>query len=144
MNVKSKLLVGSGLALALAMAAWSPLQAQSADHVEGAKPTAAQLAEHCREMKEQRLNIRADIKVQDARLTEQLAELNGATDDKKVGLMAAVLTSVVEQRIAMDVRRAKLEDGMMRHVMQHVQTGKDSTPPCPMCAGESKSPADPK
>jgi hypothetical protein len=144
MNTKSKLLVGSGFALALALATWSPLQAQSADSADAAKPTESQLAEHCREMKDQRLQIRADIKAQDARLTDRLAELNGAADERKVGLMAALLTSVVEQRIAMDVRRTKLDDGMMHHWMQHLQLGKDSMSKCPMCAGEAKSSADPK
>ncbi len=144
MNSKSKLLVASGLALGLAFAAWSPLRAQSADSADGAKLTESQMAEHCREIRDQKLQIRADIKAQDVRLTERLAELNGATDEKKVGLMAAVLTSVIEQRIAMDVRRAKLDDGMSRHWMQHSQLGKDSMSTCPMCSGDVKPPVDPK
>jgi len=44
----------------------------------------------------------------------------------------------------MDVRRAKLEDGMMRHWMQHTQLGKDSMSQCPMCKGEAKTPTDSK
>ncbi len=136
MKTNMKVLVGSSLALGLALAVWSPLQAQSADTTDGAVLTDAQLATHCKEMKEARTKLRDDAKAQDALLTQELAAMNGAPDDKKVGLMAALLTRVIEQRIAMDTRRTKMEDGMMHHMMQHIQTGKDSMPRCPMMKGD--------
>src|SRR5450756_2565220 len=73
-----------------------------------------------------------DMKVQDAQLTEQLADMNRAPEDKKMGLMAAVITHMVEQRIAMDARKAKMEEEMMKHMMQHMQMGKESMSQCPM------------
>jgi hypothetical protein len=59
---------------------------------------------------------------------EQVAEMNRAPHDKKIGLMAAVLTHMAEQRIAMDARKAKMDEEMM----QHMQMGKDSMLQCPM------------
>ena len=46
-----------------------------------------------------------------------------------MGLMAAVITHMVEQRIAMDARKAKMEEEMMKHMMQHMQMGKESISP---------------
>jgi hypothetical protein len=72
------------------------------------------------------------MKAQDAQLTEQLVEMNRAPKDKKVGLMATALTGMVQQRIAMDARKAQMEDAMMKHMMQHMQMGKESMSQCPM------------
>ena len=52
-----------------------------------------------------------------------------------VDLMAAVLTHMVEQRITMDARKAKMEEEMMKHMMQHMQMGKESMSQCPMMKG---------
>ena len=93
------------------------------------------MMERCQEMKRQKQNMKEDIEAQDAQLTQQLAEMNRAPEDKKMGLMAAVLTRMVEQRIAMDARRAKMEEEMMKHMMQHMQMGKESLPQCPMMKG---------
>jgi hypothetical protein len=63
---------------------------------------------------------------------EQVAEMNRAPHDKKIGLMATVLTHMAEQRIAMDARKVKMDEEMMQHMMQHMQMGKDSMSECPM------------
>jgi hypothetical protein len=75
------------------------------------------------------------MKAQDAQLTEQLADMNRAPKDKKVGLMAAAFTGMVQQRITMEARKAKMEDEMMQHMMQHMQMGKESMAQCPMMKG---------
>jgi hypothetical protein len=49
--------------------------------------------------------------------------------------MAAVFTKMVEQRITMDARKAKMEEEMMKHMMQHMQMGKESMSQCPMMKG---------
>src|ERR1019366_5506461 len=72
--------------------------------------------------------MKEDMKAQDAQLTEQLADMNRAPKDKKVGLMASALTGMVQQRITMDARKAKMEDEMM----QHMKMGKESMAQCPM------------
>jgi hypothetical protein len=123
------------LALALALAIWSPVQARSAEPAEGTNMTEATMMERCQEMKEQKQKLKEDVKARDAQLTEQLTKMNRAPEDKKVGLMAAVLTHMVEQRITMDARKAKMEEEMMKHMMQHMQMGKDSISQCPMMKG---------
>ena len=86
------------------------------------------MMERCQEMKEQKQKLKEDMKAQDAQLTEQLANMNRAPEDKQTGLMAGVLTNMVEQRIAMDARKAQMEEAMM----QHMQMGKESMSQCPM------------
>ena len=94
--------------------------------------TAATMMERCQEMKQQKQNMKDDIKAQDAQLTEQLADMNRAPEDQKTGLMAAAFTHMVEQRIAMDARKAQMEEAMKKHMMQHMQMGKESMSQCPM------------
>ncbi len=131
----TNLLIRSSLALALALAIWSPVPARSAEAAEGEKMTEAKMMEQCQEMKAQKAKMKADMKAHDAQLIEQLAEMNRAPQDKKMDLMAAVVTQMVEQRIAMDARKAKMEEEMMKHMMQHMQMGKESMAKCPMMKG---------
>jgi hypothetical protein len=131
-HTNTALAIRSGLALAVALAIWSPVRAQSPEPAEGQTVTAARLMERCQEMKQQKQNMKDDMKAQNAQLTEQLANMNRAPEDQKTGLMAAVLTHMVEQRIAMDARKAQMEEAMMQHMMQHMQMGKESMSQCPM------------
>jgi nitrogen fixation/metabolism regulation signal transduction histidine kinase len=129
------LVIRSSFVLALALAIWFPVQAQSAAPAEGTNMTEATMMERCQEMKEQKQKMMEDMKAQDAQLMEQLTEMNSAPKDKKIGLMAAILTHMVEQRIAINARKAKMDDEMMKHMMQHMQMGKESMAQCPMMKG---------
>jgi hypothetical protein len=102
---------------------------------KGENMTEAKMMERCQEMKEQKQKMKEDMKAQDAQLTEQLTKMNRAPGDKKMGLMASVLTHMVEQQITMDARKAKMEEEMMKHMMQHMQMGKESMSQCPMMKG---------
>jgi hypothetical protein len=134
-QTNTNLVIRSSLALALALAIWSPGQARSAEPAEGKNMTEATMMERCQEMQEQKQKMKEDMKAQDAELTEQLTKMNSAPEDKKMSLMAAVITHLVEQRIAMDARKAKMEEEMMKHMMQHMQMGKESMSQCPMMKG---------
>ena len=134
-QTKTNLVIRSSLALALALAIWSPVQARSAEPAEGKNMTEAKMMERCEEMKEQKQKMMEAMKAQDAELTEQLTKMNSAPEDKKMSLMAAVITHMVEQRITMDARKAKMEEEMMKHMMQHMQMGKESISQCPMMKG---------
>jgi hypothetical protein len=90
--------------------------------------TEAKMTERCQEMME-------DMKAQDAELTEQLTRMNSAPEDKKLGLIAAVVTRMVEQRTAMNARMAKMQEEMMKHMMQHMQMGRESMSQCSMMKG---------
>ena len=128
----TSLIIRSSLALALALAIWSPLQAQSAEPAEGKMMTEAKMMEQCQEMKEHKQKMKEDMKAQDSELTNQITKMNRAPKDKKINLMAAVITRMAEQRIAMDAKKAKMEEEMMQHMMQHMQLGKESMAQCPM------------
>ena len=122
----------SSLALTLAMVICLPAQAESTAAVQKKSGEAPNAMEGCHSMHAEKQKMLDDIKAQDAVLTEELAKMNSAPDDKKVGLMATLVTHIVEQRIAMDERRAKMEDMMMQHMqmrteaISHEATPKDS------------------
>jgi len=128
-------IIRSSLALALAMAIWFPAQARSAESAEGKKMMEGKMMEGCKEMKAQKQKMKEDMKAQNTELTEHVAKMNSAPEDKKMGLMAAALTHMLEQRITMDARKAKMEEEMMQHMMQHMQMGKESMAECPMMKG---------
>ena len=134
-QMKTNLAIRSSLALGLALTVWAPVYAQSPQPAAGKAMMEANMMEHCQEMKDQKQKMKEDMKAQDAQLTEQLADMNRAPKDKKVGLMASALTGMVQQRITMDARKAKMEDEMMQHMMQHMQMGKESMAQCPMMKG---------
>ena len=134
-QTNTNLLIRSSLALALALAIWTPVQSQSAEPAEGKKMMEDKMMERCQAMKEQKQKMKEDMKAQNAELTEHVAKMNSAPEAKKVGLMAAVITHLVEQRITMDARKAKMEEEMMKHMMQHMQMGKESMAQCPMMKG---------
>jgi len=141
-QTKTNLVIRSSLALALALAVLSPVQARSAEPAEGKVMTEAKMMERCQERMEQKQKMKEDMKAQDAELTEQLTKMNSAPEDKKMGLMAAILTHMVEQRITMDARKAKMEEEMMKHMMQHMQMGKESISQCPMMKGMDEKSGD--
>ena len=125
------LVICSSFAFALALAIWSPIQSQAAEPADG-KTMDGKMMECCKEMKEQKQKMMADMKAQDAELTEEVAKMNSAPEDKQMSLMAAVITRMVEQRTAMHARMAKMQEEMMKHMMQHMQMGKKSMAQCPM------------
>lgn len=131
---RTKFAMSSGLALALAVA-WSPLQAQTAEPQQAKSMMAAPMMDKCQEMKAQKQRMKEDIAAQEAQLTEQLSEMNRAPEDKKIGLMAAVVTHMVEQQISMHAQKAEMEDEMMGHMMRHMQMGNESMAQCPMMNG---------
>ena len=130
----TNLLIRSSLALAMTLAIWSPVQSQSAEPAE-AKKMEGKMMEGCEKMKEQKEKMKADMKVQNAELTEHVAKMNSAPADKKMDVMAALITHTLEQRIAMDARKAKMEEDMMKHMMKHMEMGKESMSQCPMMKG---------
>ncbi len=94
--------------------------------------------EHCKALMEQKQKMKDDMKAQDAELTAQVAAMNSARDDKKVGLMAGVVTTMAEQRTAMHAAKAKMDEQMM----QHMQMGKGHMSECPMMKGMAEKSGD--
>ena len=91
--------------------------------------------EDCKEMMQQRRKMMEEMKAQDAELTELVATMNSAPEDKKVDLMANIITKMVEQRSAMTGQMEKMHMHTMQHMMQHMEKGKESMSQCPMMKG---------
>lgn len=132
-RTNTSLVVCSSFALALALL--SPVQVQAAAPAQGKMMMKGKMGECCQEMKEQKEKMMEEMKAQDADLAADVARMNSAPADKKLDLIAAVVTHMVEQRIAMNERMEKRQAAMMKHMMQHMQMGKDSMSKCPMMKG---------
>jgi len=74
----------------------------------------------------------ADMKAADQRLTDLVATMNSATGAEKTTATAAVVTEMVAQNRTMREGMMKMQQGMMPHMMAHMQEGKDSMAMCPM------------
>jgi len=122
----------SSMLLVAALAASSPSTAGPAAPAGGMPMTETQMKDHCKDMMDQKKKLAADVKAEDAELTKLVGKMNRAPEDKQMTLMANVITQIVEQQVAMDERKAKMDDAMMAHMMQHMQMGKDSMAQCPM------------
>ena len=131
-QLNANLAVRLSLALAVALALLSPLQVRSAEPAKEKVMMEAKMMERCQEMKAQKQKMMAEMKAQDDHLTDQIAQMNRAPTDKKMELMASVLTHLVEQRVSMRVQKSKMEEQMMQHMMQHMQMGAESMSKCPM------------
>lgn len=136
MSTSSNIVIRPFLTLAIALACVITTQnIQAAEPMGGSAMTAGTMMEQCKEMQAHKTQMMADMKAQDTALTEQVAQMNNAADDKKLGLLAAVVTRMAEQRIAMSAHMATMSDKMMKHMMQHMEMGKESMPGCPMMKG---------
>lgn len=96
------------------------------------------MTENCQAMMGNKQKMQAYIEAQDKELAGLIAGVNKAPDDKKVGLLAGVITKMAEQPIAMNERTAKMQEEMM----QHMQMGKESMAQCPMMKGMAGKSAD--
>ena len=126
------LAICSSLALALALVTWSLVPVQAQEPAKGKKMTEGNMMESCQKMKQKKQKMMEDMKAQDAELAEAVARMNSAPEDKKMSLMASVMTQMVEQQTARHTRMAKMQEEMMTHMMQHMQMGKESMEQCPM------------
>lgn len=121
--IPQRFLIGSAISLFFVLAA--TLHAQPGGMGKG-----MQMMEG--KMMESRQKMMADISAQNKELTDLVASINSAPDDKKVPLLARAVTLLVEQRVAMDARRSRMADSMMKHVMWHMQMNREGMDSCPM------------
>ncbi len=118
------------ISAAPALAAQTPQEHQHAA-TDQAKPASgmaakdhAMMAEHGKMM--------ADMKAADQRLNDLVARMNSAAGMEKTTATAAVVTEMVAQSRSIRERMMKMQQGMMPHMMEHMQEGKDSMAMCPM------------
>ncbi len=135
MNIRptGTLAIRTGLALAMTLAVWSPALAQSAEPAK--KMTlAGKKMDHAQMMVDRCQGMMAEMKIQDAELTAQVARMNSASKESKVDLMAEIITKMVQQRTAMDARMTQMQMEMMKQM----QMGMRSKLHHPMMKGMDK------
>jgi len=72
------------------------------------------------------------VATEDTQLAAQVAAMNSASADQKAGLVAAVVSTLVEQRTQRNALAAKAESSLMSHMTEHMAKGGDSMMACPM------------
>ena len=100
-----------------------------------AKPQAgmpADMAARCQAMMAGQEKMMAETKAADARLDALVVKMNAASGMEKADATAAVVNEMVIQRRTMRDGMMKMQHGMMGHMMEHMQAGKDSMAVCPM------------
>jgi len=83
-------------------------------------------------MMAEREKMMAEMKAADQRLDGLVARMNAASGAEKTTATAAVVTEMVAQRRTTGDGMMKMHEGMMAHMMEHMQEGKDSMAMCPM------------
>ena len=100
-----------------------------------AKPASgmsADMAAKCQAMMADHEKMMTEMKAADQRLDDLVAKMNAASGAEKVGATAAVVNEMVTQRRTMRDGMMKMEGGMMGHMMEHMQSGKDGMATGPM------------
>ncbi len=96
-----------------------------------AKPATGMAAKDHAMMAE-REKMMAEMKAADQRLDGLVATMNAAPGADKTTATAVVVTTMIEQQRTMRAGMMKMQEGMMAHMMEHMQAGKDSMAMCPM------------
>ncbi len=86
----------------------------------------------CKAMMAEHDKMTAGMKTADQRLDGLVAKMNAASGAEKTTATAVVVTELVAQRVTMRDGMMKMQEGMMTHMMEHMQEGKDSMAMCPM------------
>ncbi|MGE5360743.1 MAG: hypothetical protein ACM3NQ_17135 [Bacteroidales bacterium] len=93
---------------------------------------AADMSAKCQAMMAGHEKMMTEVKAADGRLDDLVAKMNAASGTEKADAAAAVINEMVTQRRTMRDGMMKMQDGMMAHMMEHVQAGKASMAMCPM------------
>lgn len=121
------------VAFVIAAAPGFAAQAHDPRHAgtDQAKPASGMAAKDHAMMAE-RAKMLTEMKAADQRLTDLVARMHGASGAEKTTATAAVVTELVAQSRSMRDGMMKMQQGMMPHMMEHMQEGKDSMAMCPM------------
>ena len=93
---------------------------------------AAGMAAKCQAMMADQEKMMTEMKGADQRLDDLVGKMNAASGSEKADATAAVVNELVNQRRTMRDGMMKMQHGMMAHMMEHMQAGKDSMAMCPM------------
>lgn len=96
-----------------------------------AKPDAG-MAAKCQAMMADQEKMMTEMKAADQRLDALVSAMNAASGMAQATATTAVVNEMITQRRAMQDGMMKMQHGMMAHMMEHMQAGKDSMAMCPM------------
>ena len=107
---------------------------QNPQHEYQQTPTqaSADMSAKCKAMMAEHDKMMADMKAADQRLDALVAKMTAASGQAKVDATAAVVTEIVAQRKTMREGMMRMHEGMMGHMMEHMQAGPKSMAMCPM------------
>lgn len=130
-------LQGTGLAsvMLLAPPGVARQMTQAHQHAAEAKPQAgmaADMAAKCQAMMADHEKMMAEMKAADQKLDDLVGRMNAASGLEKANATAVVVNELVTQRRTMQAGMMERQHGMMAHMMEHSQAGKDSMAMCPM------------
>lgn len=121
-----------GLALVFALGAGARTQEpQHQNQQTPAKPS-ADMSAKCKAMMAQHEKMMAEMKAADQRLDELVTKMNATSGQAKVDATAATVAEIVAQRKTMRTGMMGMHEGMMGHMMEHMQAGPQSMAMCPM------------
>jgi hypothetical protein len=112
------------------LAAQTPQEHQHAA-TEQVKPASGMEAK-CQAMMAERETMMTALKAADQRLDDLVAKMNTAAGMEKMAATANVVTEMVTQRRTMRDGMMKMQEGMMSHMVEHMQAGTGSMAMCPM------------
>ena len=112
------------------LAAQTPPEHQHAA-TDKAKPASGMAAKDHAMMAE-REKMMDDMKAADQQLDALVVKMNAASGMEKSAATANVVNEIVAQRRTMRDGMMKMQDGMMAHMMEHMQAGPASMASCPM------------
>ena len=90
------------------------------------------MAAKCQAMMADHQKMMTEMKDADQRLDDLIGKMNAASGLERADATAAVVNEMVTQRRTMKDGMMKDQHGMMAHMMEHMQAGKDSMAMCPM------------
>ena len=126
----TSLILGSLLVVGFAAHAQTP-QPEHQHQQTPAKPS-ADMSAKCKAMMAEHEKMMAEMKTADQRLDQLVTKMNSAAGQEKVDATAAAVTEIVAQRRTMRDRMMQMHQGMMGHMMEHMQAGPQSMAMCPM------------
>ena len=126
----TSLILGSLLVVGFAAHAQTP-QPEHQHQQTPAKPS-ADMSAKCKAMMAEHEKMMAEMKTADQRLDQLVTKMNSAAGQEKVDATAAAVTEIVAQRRTMRDRMMQIHQGMMGHMMEHMQAGPQSMAMCPM------------
>ena len=132
-RIVTGIVVGCAAVVMSAMPGLAGQATQAPKPMAMAKPTPdTGMAAKCQAMMADHEKMMTEMKAADQRLDDLVAKMNAASGMEKADATAAVVNEMVTQRRTMRDGMMKMEGGMMGHMMEHMQAGKDSMAKCPM------------